>query len=188
MFTLSKENKVQIDARMLWVPEFKKIWSSDQTKTKRKANLQFAYIYFMADYKSEYNIYGLEKRAAVARDIMGNENYEAPEIVLDAIEKYEKLQTTYSMKYLKSVRATIDSLMKFYEDLRYVSNQQQNVKDYDPTLVTKGMKDVEDVLQKLEKWEKKVASEEDNMQIRGGGELSMFEDKENATWLNQKTS
>lgn len=182
MFILTKENRVEIEPRMLFIPEFKKIFERDRSKTKSKSQKEFAFIYFMADYKSEYNIYGIEKPVAVKRDIMGNEDYEPDEDILSAIEKYEMLQETTSMRYLKSVRETVNSLMKFYNELRYKSNST-NVTDYDPGPVTKALKDVELIVEKIEKWEKKVRSEEDSMSIRGGGELNIFEEKETATWM-----
>jgi len=186
MFLL-KENKVEIQPKMLFIPEFKAIWNRDRTKDKKHAKKEFAYIYFVSDYKSEYNIYGIEKEVSVARDIMGNEEYKPDELVQPAIERYKKFQRTYSMRYLIEVRETVDSLMQFYRELRYKS-RTQNAVDYDPTPAMKGLKEVETVLEKLEKWEKKVFSEEESMQIRGGGELSMFEDRETATWLKKQST
>ncbi len=183
MFILSQNNKVEIEPRMLWIPEFKDLWERDTSKTKANAKKEFAYIYFMEDYKSEYNIYGIEKAKYVAEDIMGG-IYVPDEIVKKAMEKYMQLQETTSMRYLKSVRETTNSLMKFYDELRFKSGQT-NVTQYDPSLATKALKDVESILEKVEKWEKKVMSEEDNMQIRGGGKIGMFEDKENASWMKE---
>ncbi len=169
---------------MLWIPEFKKLWERDKSEKKLRANKEFAYIYFMADYKSEYNIYGIEKIKAIAEDIMDKADYAPDEFVLAAIKKYEVLQETFSMRYLKSIRETINSLMKFHDELRFKS-KSQNAIDYDPKPAITGMKDIETILEKVEKWEKKVFSEEDNMKIRGGGNLGMFEDANTATWLKK---
>ena len=186
MFKINKENKVDIEAKILYIPEFKEIWIRDKSKNKARAKKEFAFIYYTADYKSEYNVYGLDKAEAIAREIMGDEKYEPDELISKAVERYEKMQESYSMRYLKSVRETVESLMRFYDDLRYKGEKQQNVLEYDPSPVIKGMKDIESILEKLEKWEKKVMSEEENMTIRGGGHIGLFEDKENATWLKNK--
>jgi hypothetical protein len=170
---------------MLLIPEFKRIWENDVSKTKVKATKEFAYIYFVADYKSEYNIYGIEKRRIVAKEIMDDEMYIPDQLIEDAILKYSRLQETSSMRYLKSVRETADSLMKFYDELRFKSSSM-NVTEYDPKKVTNALKDVEDIIEKLEKWEKKVYGEEDNMAIRGGGKVGLFEDPEKATWMTSK--
>lgn len=186
MFILNKENKVDIESKILYIPEFKKIWLRDNTKNKSRAKKEFAFIYYTADYKSEYNVYGLDKTEAIARDIMGNEKYMPDPTIEKAIERYVKMQETYSMRYLKSVRETVESLMRFYDDLRYKGDSRENTLEYDPNPVIKGMKEIEAILEKLEKWEKKVLSEEENMSIRGGGNIGIFEDKENATWLNNR--
>jgi hypothetical protein len=175
---------VEIEPKALFIPEFKKVWDRDKTKDKSQSLKEFAYIYFVADYKSEYNIYGLEKRSVVAFEIMGDSLYEPDEVVNNALLRYEAIQETYSMRYLRSIRGTVDSLMKFYEDLRYIS-KTKNASQYDPTTVTKAMKEVEIVLEKIEKWERKVKGEEDLMQIRGGGKIGLFEDPEKATWMKK---
>jgi hypothetical protein len=171
---------------MLLIPEFKKIWDRDSSKTKKRANDEFAYVYFVGDYKSEYNIYGIEKRQMVAREIMGDQYYLPDELVEKALEKYIKLQETSSMRYLHSVRETVDSLMQYYDQLRFRSGQDDVLK-YDPSNVTKALKDVESIIEKLEKWEKKVYEEEEQMIIRGGGKVGLFEDKEKATWMASRS-
>lgn len=184
MFILNQANKVDIEPRMLLIPEFKAIWERDSSKSKAKAIKEFAYVYFVADYKSEYNIHGIEKELIVCKEIMEDEKYKPDALVDAAIAKYEKLQETFSMRYLKSVRDTINSLMKFYDELRYKS-KSSNVTDYNPVPVMNAMKSIEDVLEKIEKWEKKVFSEEDAMTIRGGGKIGLFEDAEKASWLRK---
>lgn len=182
MFILSKDNRIDIEPRMLWIPEFKALWERDVSKGKTKVSKEYAYIYFIEDYKSEYNIYGIEKPRIVAMDIMGDELYSPDLSVQAAMDKYSKLQETTSMRYLKSVRDTVNSLLKYYDELRY-KHGQMNAASYDPSLAMKALKEVELVLEKVEKWEKKVYSEEDSMSIRGGGKIGIFEDKETASWI-----
>lgn len=181
MFILNK-GQVEVEPRALLIPEFKALWDRDTSKTKAKVLKEMAYVYFVADYNSEYNIYGLEKRKVISKEIMDNHLYEPDELVSNAITRYETIQETYSMRYLRSVRETVDSLMKFYDELRFKS-KSMNARDYDPTQVTKGLKEVEIILEKIEKWERKVKGEEDMMQIRGGGKIGLFEDPEKATWM-----
>jgi len=182
MFNYNEKNEMIPDPVLMLVPEFKKIWDRDKTKSKEKAKREFAYIYFIADYKSEYNTFGLEKEESIAIDIMKDKEYIPDDVVIEAIEKYEKLQLTSSMRYLKSIRMTVDSLIAYLENLKYNPDKKE---EYKPTEITKSLKDIEVILEKLEKWEKKVFEEEEDMIIRGGGKAGMFEDKEKATWLNK---
>ena len=185
MFILN-QNKVTIEPKMLLIPEFNKIWERDGSKTKASAIKELAYVYFIGDYKSEFNIYGIEKRQVVAKEILEDPYYIPDELVERAIEKYLKLQETSSMRYLRSVRETVDSLMKYYDELRFES-KKDDVAKYDPSNATKALKDVEIIIEKIEKWEKKVYGEEEQMSIRGGGKVGLFEDPEKATWMTARS-
>lgn len=171
---------------MLLIPEFKKIWDRDNSKTKASATKELAYVYFVADYKSEYNIYGIEKRLVVAKEIMEDDKYISDVLVENAITKYTKLQETSSMRYLRSIRDTVDSIIKFNDALKFDSDK--DVKTYNPSLATKALKDVGSIVEDLEKWEKKVYGEEEQMNIRGGGKVGLFEDPEKATWMTARQS
>jgi len=179
-----KDGQPTIEPKMLFVPEFRRIWDRDKSAGKKTALKELAFVYFTADYKSEYNAYGLEKEELVAQDIMGDPKYQASPDILNAIEKYEMMQETYSMRYLAGVRKTVDSLIKYYEDLLYDPKKVSN-KEFKPEQITKALKDLESVMEKIEKWERKVAAEEDGMQIRGGGKVGIFEDADKATWLKK---
>ena len=182
MFILKDGNPI-IEPKALFVPEFKRIWNRDKSKEKARAVKELAYVYFMADYISEYNIYGVEKVVMVGREIMDDPKYEPDVIVQEAIVKYDAMQETYSMRYLKNVRETVDSLMEFYGELSFKKGDDAN--KYNPKALTNALKDVESIVEKIEKWEKKVRGEDDDMQIRGGGQVGMFEDPPKATWIKK---
>ena len=182
MFNYNKKDEIVPDPMLMFVPEFKRIWERDKTKDKSRAKQEFAYIYFIVDYKSEYNTFGLEKEDSIARDVMKDEKYVPDDMIIEAIEKYGKLQLTSSMRYLKSIRMTVDSLIANLDSMKY---DPKNKDDYKPAEITKSLKDIEVILEKLEKWEKKVFDEEEDMIIRGGGKAGMFEDKDKATWLEK---
>ena len=185
MFILNQGNP-EVEAKALFVPEFKRIWDRDKSKDKARATKELAYVYFMADYLSEYNIYGVEKSIMVDREIMEDEKYQPDQKIQDAIVKYESMQETYSMRYLKNVRETVDSLMEFYGKLSFKAGD--DAKKYNHKALTTALKDVEAIVEKIEKWEKKVRGEDDDMQIRGGGQVGIFEDPQKATWLKNRNN
>ena len=184
MFEIVK-GKPQIEAKALFVPEFKKIYDRDRTVLKARANKELAYVYFMGDYQSEYNIYGIEKASKIISEVIEIPKWEPDEVILMAIKRYEELQMSHSMRYLKSIRSTVDSLILYYNDLQYKGLKK--IDKFNPKPVMDSLKGVEDTLEKIEKWEKKVRGEEESMQIRGGGNIGLFEDKEKATWLRAKS-
>ena len=184
MFIL-KNNEPTVEPKMLHVPEFRKIWERDRSKNKKQANKELAFIYFMADYKSEYNAYGLEKEDMIASDIMGDPKYEADDLIIEAIGVYEKMQETYSMRYVKSNRKIVDSIIRFYEDNLY-SPGKKNFEAAALDKLVSSLAKFEKTMESIEKWEKKVQAEEESMQIRGGGKVGVFEDEDKATWIIKK--
>ena len=179
-FFVLKEGKVTtINPKVLLVPEFMRIWNRDKSKENKKALKEFAFIYFMADFDSEYNAYGLDKEEQIADDIFEDPKYQADDLIQDAIDKYEKLQETHSMRMLKSVRKQADRLIRH--------NELESMKsdDYNPAKAMASMKGFEEVMEQLEKWEKKIAGESGDMIIRGGGNVGLFEDAETATYLKR---
>lgn len=176
-----KDGKPTIEPKMLFVTEFRRIWERDKSTSKNKASKDLAFIYFMADWKSEYNAYGLEKEELIAQDIMGDPKYRADDSIIEAIGKYETMQDTYSMRYLKSLRKQVDRLISWQENMTAATD-----KDYDAKAVTSAMANIEKFMEQIEKWEKKVLAEEETMQIRGGGKVGIFEDEDKATWIGNK--
>ena len=185
-FFIIDNDKVQINPKVLLIPEFAYLYERDHSQYKKKVLKEFAYIHYVADYKSEYNAYGLTKNQQIALDIFGNKKYKPDQFVLKAIDKYQELQKTSSMRYLESIRNRVDRVIAFLDNADQVSIDKEGIY-INPFLtidkVTKVLNELEDVVEKLEKWEKKVFEEEEDMQIRGGGILNAFEDPENAKWI-----
>ena len=181
-------DKIVINPKALLIPEFEIIYKNDRSANKKRSLSEFKYIYFMCDYKSEYDAYGLAKESQLGLELFNNKNYHPDKDVKAAIEKYQFLQDTLSMRYLVSMRNRVNKIIKFLDSakLREKDGDQyiNSFVDINKQMAT--MKQIEDVLEKIQKWEKIVFDEEEDMKIRGGGELNVFEDKENAVWLKKK--
>jgi len=185
---LFDNDKVTINPKLLFIPEFSDLYERDRSIGKKKALKEFAYIHYMADYKSEYNSYGLNKDTQLGIDIFQNRKYKPDPYVKKAIEKYIKLQETSSMQYLLAIRNRVSMIVKFLDEAN-IRNADSENRPVNPFVtidkVTKVLNELEDVIEKLEKWEKKVFDEEEEMQIRGGGVLNAFENPEDAKWLKK---
>ena len=70
-FVLESGKVVNINPKVLLIPEFSRLHSRDKTKGKARSLKEFAFIYFMSDFESEYNAYGLDKEEQLADDIFG---------------------------------------------------------------------------------------------------------------------
>ncbi len=176
-FFILKDGKVvTINPKVLLIPEFVRLWNRDKSKNNKKALKEFAFVYFMADYNSEYNAYGLDMEEQITEDIFGDRKYKVDDMVQEAVGKYEFFQNTHSMRMLKSLRKRAD---------RYIRHNETEAlaEKFDPKKTIQDMKNFEEIMEQLEKWEKKVAGESDEMIIRGGGKVGLFEDAESATYL-----
>lgn len=188
-FFIIENERVAINPKTLLIPEFAFLYERDHSQYKKKVLKEFAYIYYIADYKSEYNAYGLLKEQQVALDIFGNKKYKPDNHVKKAIDKYKELQMSPSMRYLESIRNRVDRIISYLDGADQVDIDNEGIyRNPFVTIdkVTKVLNELEDVVEKLEKWEKKVFEEEDDMQIRGGGVLNAFENPEDAKWLGNK--
>lgn len=174
--------KITINPKVLIVPEFLHIWDRDKSQKKSKATKELIYVYLMADFDSEYNAYGLSKEIQIGIDVFENKNYKPDPLVRKAIDKYENLQNTSSMRYLRAIRNRIDQNIGYLDRFTVEENKEKEPNFALINQATASMQKMEDVLEKLEKWEKKVYHEEEEMRIRGGGILNVFEDPYSAEW------
>jgi hypothetical protein len=182
-----EDDKIQINPKILFIPEFSNLYNRDFSTNKKKSLKEFAYIYYMADYKSEYNSYGLYKEIQLGIDIFQNAKYEPDEHVRKAIDKYKLLQETPSMRYLISMRSRINKTISFLDNAEVDEKDGDKYKNPFITIdkITSIMSKLEPILETIEKWEKKVFEEEEEMKIRGGGVVNAFEDPESAKWIKK---
>jgi hypothetical protein len=173
---------VSVNPVTLFIPEFKAVW--DKHKDKSIADKELAYVYFVADYKSDYSSYGNDKPIAVAKDIMP-EDWKPDKITNDAVEKYKELQKTTSIRFLEWARMSMCGITDYFREMAILETDSTAVKkkkmsEFDPEKTVKLLKDVEPILTKLDKIEEKVLREEGlgENKIRGGGDIGFFEDPE----------
>jgi hypothetical protein len=193
---VTENDKVIINPKALLIPEFEEIYNRDRSVSKKRAARELAYVYYMADYHSEYNAYGLSKESQLGFDLFDNKRYKPDPAVQKAIEKYTILQETPSMRYLISMRNRINKTIDYLDNVKVIDKVKEKDKDgeaeryVNPFIkiekIISTMTKIDEILDKVEKWEKKVFEEEEDMKIRGGGILNVFEDPENAKWLKSK--
>jgi hypothetical protein len=196
LFILEGE-RVVINPKALMIPEFSDLYIRDKSPGKKRSLKELSYVYYMADYKSEYNAYGLSKETQLGIDIMNQRDYKPDPYVQKAIDKYKVLQETPSMRYLISMRQRVNSLIDYLDNAQVKDKKKKKNEDgtteeiyLNPfisiNLIVSTMGKLEETIESIEKWEKKVFEEEEEMKIRGGGMLNVFEDPDSAKWLGKK--
>lgn len=172
-----KTHQVDIPPEVLQIPEFKAILESDKSETKEVANKEFAYIFYMTDYKSPYMSQPIEQRAkSLKSDFIQDPTWEPSEAVLKAIEKYKVFQYTPSMRLLEAAEVACDKLTNFY--LTVDLNQKNKLGQllYKHTDLSKSLKDVGGIVASLQAIREQIKKEIFTKKTRGqGGEASEFE-------------
>lgn len=126
LFRIENFQAVVNDEEVMLIPEFKAMFELKYNKGKGdhdgrkrvRAFKELTYIYFMADYGSEYANFSPKERhreALEAADLP--EKYKISAILKKAMETYEKLQRTLSIKALSAVRNSLLTSMEMADTL-----------------------------------------------------------------------
>lgn len=161
----------------LLIKQYQDIWLSDKSKDKREAIAKLAYVYFSTDYKSVYLAYTKEVRdQKLGEDLIGDINYKPDQLVLAAMAKYEELQQTPTMNFLKAARYAQQATENYFKSVDYTARDTKNNVVYKGTEVTKMLKDCAGIKDALDKLEEAVKKEQSNgSTARGGGVGGYFE-------------
>lgn len=182
MKVLTYENyEVTIAPEALQLSVFRDIWERDKSEDKHIARMEFSYIFFMEDVRSDYLVtIDLEQRSKdICKDMGFPAKWKADQKVKDALEFYRSKQPIQA-KWLESERLYIDKL-------------EQTMRVLDPARIDEGGRLVNPLTQttelvtKLNKaiidytnTEKAVFSEmQKEEKIRGSQEKAYFENLDN---------
>lgn len=155
-----------LQAELLMVPEFKKIWSRDKSKSKDTAKTELAYIYFMFDIKSPYLAYSDEEmEERICKDLFGKEAYKPDPDLMKAIEKFLEMAETPSTGLLKDARSAVSEVRKFLRTVDLSERNKMGMPIYKPKEVTSALGDLDKVVDNLQKIEERI-----NKEDYGGGQ------------------
>lgn len=170
-------NEPSITPEALLIKQYKDIWDSDKSKDKRLAVAKLAYVYYSTDFKSVYLAYTKDVRdEKLGQDLLQDCKYKPDKLVSEAIAKYEELQNTPTMNFLKSARAAQQATESYFRSVDYTKVDSRGNPIFKGTDVTKMLKDCAGIKDALDKLEEAVKKEQSNGNIaRGGGIGGMFE-------------
>ena len=176
---LFKFNKTAIEPypTTLAIEEFRVLWERDKSKDKGIALKELAFVYFTADYKSTYLSFPAEERDQAIKEDIFKGQYVPDQAVLNAVDKYNQLQKTPSMRLIKAAQNTLEELIKYFNSVNFTERDKRGQPVYKVTDVTKAMGDTAKVAESLAKLDEKIRKElQENTRARGGEESGAFED------------
>ena len=168
-----------ISEEAMMLKPFKDLWKRDKSKGKEKALQELAYIYFMEDSRSDYQIYvDKEERSRQVKQGEGfPETWKPDKMVTDAQEFYAGFKSESSL-LLEDIRTAISTLRKGMIT-------QEELSDIDPEKKPTVLKNYAGVIEnltglaaKVDELERKIAKETlSSDKVRGSVEKAMFEDE-----------
>lgn len=159
---------------------FKVIWTRDKTRNKENATQELAYIFYMEDPRSDYQIYiDREDRNTKVKIGLGIDNKWKPDIkVKEAMEFYASFKTESAL-LLEDLKKGVTILRKGMITLEDIDSADPEKKpkmleNYSNTIIK-----MADLAAKIDEVEKKVAMDiVQSDKVRGSQTKAMFEDEE----------
>ena len=177
LFTINDDLSLKIEPIVLLVPEFRKVWEADKTKSKKDAQKKFLYMYHMCNFKSPYsNKAGTERHDEIVRDYFNKKTWVPSKYVQAAIEKYKSLATTAEQKMLNDGIAMAMNLSKHIRELNFNDKNEKGDFINDTNKAIAYLKSLGPAVESLEKLRLKVEkgiNEKNNN--RANVELNMFD-------------
>ena len=165
LFDINK-GRVEMNPASLWIPEFKKLWDRDKSKTKENAVKDITYIVFLNAFDSPYQAYSYDERKIKLKEGYYTPSWEPDDEIKKAEKKFLELQDTPSLKMLRSVKEGIEKIESYF----------RNASPDNATEIIKNAKEMGSLVKSLDALEKQVQKEKlESASIRGGQEIGLFE-------------
>lgn len=157
---------------------FKDLWKRDKSKGKEKAMQELAYIYFMEDNRSDYQMYkDREERSLQIKIGEGLPEDWKPDKAVEEAQKFYASFKSETALLLEDIRTAISTLRKgmiTQEELDDVDPEKK------PTVLNNYagvISKLTDLAQKVDEVERKLTAEVTHSdKVRGSVEKAMFED------------
>lgn len=173
-----ENNSISIEPEILLIPEFKKIYDKDKTKTKEKSFNTFEYIYFVNDWNSPYRVYTDidDRKRKVKKDYIKEKDWTEDVDVKAALDKYNELSKTPIMRLIEDAYVMVDKLRSYFlqVDFNRVDKMGKKIDK-----ATEGMSNLEKlgkVVESLKRLEEMAAKEKlEKTSVRANREVSYDE-------------
>ena len=168
LFDINNNGQVVMNPTVLWVPQFKKIWDRDKSKSKEKASREISYVVFLYGYNSPYQAYPEKDRESkIINDYFkDNLDWKPDDDVKAAITKYLELQDSAALRLLRTSRKALEKIDEFMD----------NANPSDVDQIVKNTKELGKLMVSLDELEKQVQKQQlQRANIRGGNDIGDFE-------------
>lgn len=173
------EGMLIISPEVLGIQVFKKIYTRDKTKAKTKAFEEFSYIYFFADFKSDFSdIVDEDKRQeAIIESVITIKDWKPDELILEAVNLYFDRSNTVTSALLDDAKSAVKKISKFLKNIDLNERDDKGKLVHNASQVAKTIGDMSNIVENVATLEQKVKKEqEEDNNMRGARKKSLFED------------
>lgn len=167
-----------ISEEAMMLKPFKDLWKRDKSKNKEQALQELAYIYFMEDTRSDYQVY-VDKEERSRQIKLGEgmkESWKPDKLVLEAQEFYAGFKSEAAL-LLEDIRVAITKLREFIKTIDLSATDDKGKPIYTLNTYTATIKQIPELITSLDEAEKTIAKETVSQdKVRGSAEKAMFED------------
>ena len=174
-----KEYNLTYSPQALALEPFKKLWDRDKSKDKQIAIAELSFIYFFADYKSDFSdILDEHKRAEEILDAISlPKGWKPDAAVYAAIKFYQDRSYTVTMRMLESAHKAINKLNKYFDNVNPLEKDSQGKLVHDAKKLVDTIGNLGKVVDGLKELEDRVKKEKEKKgRLRAGREKGLFED------------
>ena len=159
-----KDFQVIFSAQALSLAPFRILWDRDKTKDKRIAISELSYVYFMADYKSDYaDIIDVGKRSdEILSVITLPKKWKADDAVINAMRFYKERSKGMIMHLYEAATILLDQIVQFSKDVNLTEKDDKGKLVYDITKINNVVKDLGKSVESVQNLEKMVREELSN--------------------------
>ena len=174
------ENDVVIfSPQALMLKPFKEIWDKDKTKDKSNAATTLAFVYYMADDRSDFMhiLDPLERAEEISPylNLTSKFNTQSKEIIR-AIHFYEQMSVTTSTRLLHSTRLILQKISEFLDSVNMNEVDDRGKLKHDITKITSAVEKIPKLVKAINEIEKEVIKEKELKAQSGNRTSAMFED------------
>lgn len=167
-----------VSEEALMLKPFKDLWKRDKSKNKEQAMQELAYIYFMEDTRSDYQVY-IDKEERSKQIKLGEgmkESWKPDKLVLEAEAFYAGFKSEAAL-LLEDIRVAITKLREFIKTIDLSATDDKGKPIYTLNTYTATIKQIPELITSLDEAEKTIAKETASQdKVRGSVEKAMFED------------
>ena len=177
------DNYAEPNPELRAIPVFRDIITRDrgsegdsQGRKKLQATREFAWIWYMYDPTSPYQVFEEEERYAKAGNLVfDNTKYKPDKKLREAADRYREMCDTLQVRMLTAAKEASRNIIKYLKNVDLTAEDEKGKPKHKVNDVMKALEKIGEVTDSLENLEERVRRQKEKEQeIRGGVKLNKF--------------